>query len=192
VLLMLTMRYLFQAVSMGLWSRWTARSLRRRTPRFQALRGSLLLVTSVVSFIGLQLMPVPEFTAIFMLTPLLVTMLAATVLHEPVSRLRWALVCGGFAGALIVIRPAAPLRLGRAAAAGRHLRVCLLPGSHAPAGGAGRSADHAFLDRLRRHRGDAAAAAGRPGRLARRRGRGAARATGAAVADRRLGHRRPT
>jgi len=27
------------------------------------------------------------------------------VLHEPVSRMRWALVCGGFLGAVIVIRP---------------------------------------------------------------------------------------
>ncbi|MEO6408188.1 MAG: hypothetical protein ABIO45_05480 [Burkholderiaceae bacterium] len=34
-----------------------------------------------------------------------VTLLAGWVLHEPVSRLRWALVAGGFAGALIVIRP---------------------------------------------------------------------------------------
>ena len=32
-------------------------------------------------------------------------MLAATVLRETVSRLRWALVFGGFAGALVVIRP---------------------------------------------------------------------------------------
>jgi drug/metabolite transporter (DMT)-like permease len=34
-----------------------------------------------------------------------VTLLAATVLREPVSRVRWLLVAGGFAGALVVIRP---------------------------------------------------------------------------------------
>jgi drug/metabolite transporter (DMT)-like permease len=50
-------------------------------------------------------MPVPELTSINMLAPLLVTLLAAWLLHEPVSRWRWALVCGGLAGALIVIRP---------------------------------------------------------------------------------------
>jgi drug/metabolite transporter (DMT)-like permease len=50
-------------------------------------------------------MPVPELTSINMLAPLLVTLLAAWLLHEHVSRLRWLLVCGGLLGALIVIRP---------------------------------------------------------------------------------------
>jgi drug/metabolite transporter (DMT)-like permease len=78
-------------------------------PRFQAVRGLLLLATSAMSFYGVQHMPVAEFTAINMLTPVLVTLLAALLLHEPVSRLRWALVIGGFAGALIVIRPGSGL-----------------------------------------------------------------------------------
>ena len=50
-------------------------------------------------------MPVGEFTAIVMITPLAVTLLAATLLKEHVSRLRWALVAGGFAGTLVIIRP---------------------------------------------------------------------------------------
>jgi len=54
-------------------------------------------------------MPVAEFTAIVMLTPLLVTLLARVWLKERVSALRWALVAGGFAGALIVIRPGSGL-----------------------------------------------------------------------------------
>ncbi|HJV71195.1 DMT family transporter [Ideonella sp.] len=74
-------------------------------PRFQAIRGALLAATSAMSFYGVQHMPVPEFTAINMLTPLLVIVLAGWWLHEKVSPLRWALVGGGFAGALIVIRP---------------------------------------------------------------------------------------
>ena len=77
----------------------------RSHPRFQWLRGGLLLATSFCSFFAVRFMPVPEYTAINMLTPLLVTVLAATVLRESVSRLRWALVFGGFAGALVVIRP---------------------------------------------------------------------------------------
>ena len=110
VLLMLSVRYLVQALAIGLWIGIDRRhSFRSRHPRFQALRGTLLLVTSGFSFFGLQYMPVPEFTAIYMLAPLLVTLLAATVLHEHVSALRWALVCGGFAGALIVIRPGSGL-----------------------------------------------------------------------------------
>jgi len=50
---------------------------------------------------------VGEFTAILMLTPLVITVIAALALGERVSPLRWLLVAGGFAGALIVIRPGA-------------------------------------------------------------------------------------
>jgi drug/metabolite transporter (DMT)-like permease len=110
VLLMLTARYLFQAVAMGLWLGLApGRRLRTAHPRFQVLRGLLLLSTSAFSFWGVQFMPVPEFTAINMLTPVLVTLLAAWLLHEPVSRLRWVLVAGGFGGALVVIRPGSGL-----------------------------------------------------------------------------------
>ena len=87
---------------------WLLRSrtsgFRAAHPRFQALRGVLLLLTSSASFFGVQYMPVAEFTAINMLTPVVVTLLAGWVLHERVSLPRWLLVCGGFAGALIVIR----------------------------------------------------------------------------------------
>lgn len=110
VLLLLTTRYLVQAVVMTVWLAVDPRTgFRTAHPKFQVLRGVLLLVTSVFGFFGLQHLPVAEFTAINMLTPLGVTLLAAVVLKEPVSRLRWALVAGGFAGALIVIRPGSGL-----------------------------------------------------------------------------------
>jgi len=106
VLLLLWTRYAFQAGAMALWLvRRGGAGFASAHPKFQWMRGTLLLVTSGMSFFGLQLMPVAEFTALGMLTPVVVTMLAAWVLHEPVSRMRWALVCGGFVGALIVIRP---------------------------------------------------------------------------------------
>jgi drug/metabolite transporter (DMT)-like permease len=110
VLLLLTSRYAFQAIVMALWlARSRQHGLKTAHPRFQLLRGSLLLATSALSFYGVQLMPVPEFTAITMLTPVLVTLLAAWLLHEPVSALRWVLVAGGFVGALVVIRPGSGL-----------------------------------------------------------------------------------
>ena len=106
VLLMLWLRYAFQAVVMALWlARSPPGSFHAAHPRFQLLRGSLLLFTSAMIFFGLQHMPVAELTAINMLAPLLVTLLAAWLLHEAVSRLRWALVWGGLLGAIIVIRP---------------------------------------------------------------------------------------
>jgi drug/metabolite transporter (DMT)-like permease len=112
VALILWFRYAVQALLMAGWlARRRARGggWRPGHPRFQAVRGLLLLMTSALSMYGLQHMPVAEFTAIHMLAPVLVTVLAAWWLHEPVSARRWALVVGGFAGALIVIRPGSGL-----------------------------------------------------------------------------------
>jgi drug/metabolite transporter (DMT)-like permease len=111
VLLMLWLRYAFQAVAMLLWLslRRGREGFRTANPRFQALRGLLLLATSAMSFFSVQFMPVAEYTAITMLTPVLVTLLSGWLLHEPVSRPRWALVIGGLVGALIVIRPGSGL-----------------------------------------------------------------------------------
>jgi drug/metabolite transporter (DMT)-like permease len=106
VLLIMTVRYATQALVMAAVLAPRGRAgFRAAHPRFQWLRGGLLLATSFCSFFGVQVMPVPEFTAINMLTPLLVTVLAASFLQERVSGLRWALVAGGFLGALVVIRP---------------------------------------------------------------------------------------
>lgn len=74
-------------------------------PKFQVLRGVLLVSTSMLAFLSLKFMPVGEFTAVVMIAPLIITLLAATLLGEKVSPLRWALVAGGFAGTLIIIRP---------------------------------------------------------------------------------------
>lgn len=100
-------RYMFQAVATAavLLPRRGLSLLHTRHPWLQLLRGGLLLTSSMLSYIALKLTPVGEFTAIIMLTPLVVTMLAATSLNERVSPLRWLLVLGGFAGAMIVIRP---------------------------------------------------------------------------------------
>jgi len=110
VLLLLWLRYAVQAVVMTAWLALDKRlAFRPDHPRFQALRGLLLLATSAMSFVGLQVMPVPEFTSIHLISPVLVTLMAAWLLKERVSRLRWALVAGCFAGALIVIRPGSGL-----------------------------------------------------------------------------------
>lgn len=107
-------RYGLQAFAMGLWLAHSRRTpggagFRSEHPRFQAMRGVLLLTSSVFAFYGLQHMPVAEFTAINMLTPVVVTLMAGWFLRERVSTLRWALVIGGLLGALIVIRPGSGL-----------------------------------------------------------------------------------
>ena len=110
VLLILAWRYATQATVMAVWLALSRQHrFRPNQPRFQLLRGSLLLATSALSFYGLQHMPVAEFTAINMLTPVLVTLLAAWLLKEQVSPMRWALVALAFGGALVVIRPGSGL-----------------------------------------------------------------------------------
>jgi drug/metabolite transporter (DMT)-like permease len=100
-------RYLFQAIAVTAFVLPTrGRSLwQTQHPRFQLLRGCLLLTVSGLSFLGVQFMPVGAFTAFIMTTPLVVTLMAALFLKEEVSRTRWALVAGGFIGALLVVQP---------------------------------------------------------------------------------------
>ncbi len=107
LLMALWFRYFFQAVAttvvvVPLRGRtiWRTRRL-----AWHLLRGLLLLTSSLLAFASLRYMPVGEFTAIVMITPLAVTLLAATMLKEHVSPLRWLLVAGGFAGTLVIIRP---------------------------------------------------------------------------------------
>ena len=71
----------------------------------QVLRGVLLVTSSALAFFSLRYLPVADFTSIVMLTPLVMTLVAATAMREKVSILRWTFVVGGFAGALLVIRP---------------------------------------------------------------------------------------
>ena len=79
--------------------------LRTAHPRYQVLRGALLLVSSIFAFLSLRYMPMAEFTAIVLVAPLAITLLAATILKEYVSPLRWVLVAGGFLGTLVILRP---------------------------------------------------------------------------------------
>src|SRR5262245_40458346 len=110
VLLILWMRYAMQALLSALWIvAFRTGGFRTTQPRFQVLRGTLLLLSSALTFVALQHIPVPELTSINMLGPVLVTALAGWLLHEPVSTLRKALVAGGFIGALVVIRPGSGL-----------------------------------------------------------------------------------
>ena len=107
VLMALWFRYMFQAVATTavILPMHGLKLLRTAHPKFQFLRGMLLLMSSFLAFYSLKFMPVGEFTAIVMITPLAITVLAATSLNERVSPLRWLLVFGGFAGTMIIIRP---------------------------------------------------------------------------------------
>ncbi|MEO8655650.1 MAG: EamA/RhaT family transporter, partial [Ramlibacter sp.] len=84
LLMALWFRYAFQAflTTVTVLPRRGMSVLRTRNPRFQWLRGALLLTSSLFAFASLKHMPVGEFTAIVMISPLAITVLAATVLKE--------------------------------------------------------------------------------------------------------------
>ena len=164
-------RYAFQAVAttVGACCRCAAsRLLRTQHPKFQVLRGAAAAGQQPARLRQpASYMPVAEFTAIVMIAPLVITLLAATVLKEQVSPLRWALVAGGFAGTLVIMRPggeafswASLLPLGLVG----HQR--LVPGAHQQAGAHRRPAHHALLHRLGRHAARLAGAALRLDRAA--------------------------
>jgi len=76
-----------------------------RRPGLQVCRGLLLLSCNTLVYFALRFMHVAEYTSIVMLTPLIMTIVAAMALNERVSALRWLCVCGGLVGTLVVIRP---------------------------------------------------------------------------------------
>ncbi len=107
ILMGVWVRYAFQAVAttLVLLPKHGTALLRTRHPRYQLLRGALLLASSTLAFLSLRYMPLAEFTSIVLIAPLVITLFAATTLKEHVSPLRWALVAGGFTGTLVILRP---------------------------------------------------------------------------------------
>ena len=100
-------RFGFQLLTTGVWLKRQRGSifLPSNAKRLQIYRGLLLTFSSALAFFSLKLIPVADFTSIMMLTPLLMTVVAAFAMAEKVSPLRWLFVMMGFAGALVVIRP---------------------------------------------------------------------------------------
>ena len=111
VLMAVWVRYLVQTLATGavLWPRQRSALLRTGRPWLQLLRSLLLVTSNALAFLSLAVMHVGEFTAVVMLTPLLLTVVAAWALQESVSWLRWACVIGGFAGTMLVMRPGSDL-----------------------------------------------------------------------------------
>ncbi|MCP5150601.1 MAG: DMT family transporter [Ectothiorhodospiraceae bacterium] len=113
-------KWLGGSVSPGLiaWCRFFFQTLfmlplvlrvRVRRPRagmgVHALRGVLMAAATLLFFTAVQHMPLANAIAIFFVEPLLVTMLAAVFLGEPVGWRRISAVVVGLVGAVVVIRP---------------------------------------------------------------------------------------
>jgi drug/metabolite transporter (DMT)-like permease len=99
-------RYLFHALLLALYlNRRIPGLMRTKRLGLQLFRSLLLLITTVLFFIGLSLIPLTEASAIMFVAPVLVTALSIPLLGEKVGARRWAGIVVGFVGALIIIRP---------------------------------------------------------------------------------------
>ena len=102
-------RYTLQTLLAGasLFRRAPGQALRTRHAGLQTLRGTLVVLASVCGYAALQRMPVAEFTAVYCLVPLTVTLAGRWFLHEPVRPAVWWCVGLGIAGVWLVVRPGA-------------------------------------------------------------------------------------
>jgi drug/metabolite transporter (DMT)-like permease len=76
--------------------------VRFRLHVLRAVLGVMMITTFVY---GLRFLPLGEVYSLFFVAPLLITVLAAAILHERVGRDRWIAVAVGFIGVLVVLRP---------------------------------------------------------------------------------------
>jgi len=97
------------AFNMGLVLALFARRLpavaRSRSYRLQIWRSTLLLVTAILFYMSLRTVPLADASALFYLSPVIVTALSMPILGEYVGPRRWAGVVISFCGALIIVRP---------------------------------------------------------------------------------------
>lgn len=114
VLMLVAVRLIVQAlVSTAVLAPIHGRGLMQvACPGLQLVRGALMVVSTIFAVSGLKLMPVGEFSAIVMLTPMVVTLLAGTLLKERVAPIHGLFVAGGFVGTLLIALPGGEIQLG--------------------------------------------------------------------------------
>ena len=107
VLVLVAFRYGFQAMALATWVlvKSGMRAFRTSAPGLQFLRAALLLGNATTAFLGAQAMPLPEFSALMMLAPIMSTLLSSALLGAQVMRAAWGWIGLALAGALLVIRP---------------------------------------------------------------------------------------
>ncbi|HZJ95300.1 MAG TPA: DMT family transporter [Thiopseudomonas sp.] len=111
IIMVVWLRYLIQTLVMALLFApkmgWTL--LKTRRPWLQLSRSLSLLAVSLLFISGLRYIPLGEATAVIFLAPLIVTVLSAILLREPVSKGQWTAVILGFLGVLFIVRPGGEL-----------------------------------------------------------------------------------
>ncbi|ODT86411.1 DMT family transporter [Phenylobacterium sp. SCN 70-31] len=100
-------RNLFAFLPLGLyiWRTTGFEVLKTRRPLGHFARATVGLFGMVCGFSAVQYLPLTEATALQFTSPLFMTALSAMLLSEKVGRHRWAAVCVGFLGVLMMARP---------------------------------------------------------------------------------------
>ncbi len=100
-------RYIVHFVLLVLWfgPRMGWGLVRTHHPGMQVLRSFLLLGTTIMTFLSLRFLQMAEVTALALSVPFFVAALSVPMLGERVGPHRWAAICIGFLGVLIVVRP---------------------------------------------------------------------------------------
>jgi drug/metabolite transporter (DMT)-like permease len=80
-------------------------SVRTARPGAHLSRSAIGIVSMLMTFQGLAMLPLADANAISFSAPLFATILSALILGEAVHRHRWIAIAIGFAGVLIVMRP---------------------------------------------------------------------------------------
>ncbi len=83
------------------------RSLISNRPWVHSIRGAQLAISTVFFFWSLIYLPLANAIAIFFVQPMILTLISALFLGEPVGWHRRIAVLAGFAGALLIIQPGA-------------------------------------------------------------------------------------
>ncbi len=103
-------RFTFHAVFLAAWlgARFW-HQLKTHRIGLQLGRSLVLMTTTATYFGALAFIPLADASAIMMLSPIIVTALSAPLLGEQVGPRRWAGVCVGCVGALLIVRPGGDL-----------------------------------------------------------------------------------
>ena len=72
---------------------------------FHILRGMCVVFANLTFFLGIAVLPLAEATAIFFISPLLITLFSILILKEKVGRHRWSALMVGMVGILVILRP---------------------------------------------------------------------------------------
>jgi drug/metabolite transporter (DMT)-like permease len=107
----MTLRGFFVIAVVVLWSvaRRRTSELRVSNWRLQLTRGALMSISTFLFVTALALMPIADAIAIAFAGPVIATALAALLLKESVGWRRWSAIAVGFAGVIVMIRPAPDL-----------------------------------------------------------------------------------